>query len=107
VAFSAGGCGPEDMQWQYRQFHTPDDFDKMPLGPMADTRDKVARIHDPALRGHMAQWMDLRDEYLKAWKSQGDYGPDVKKIKELRSTLFAVIQDQAMQLRGAGQPLMN
>jgi len=107
VALSAGGCGPQDMQWQYRQFHSPDDFDKMPMGPQFDTRAKIARLRDQSLRDRMAQWMDLRDQYRKAWRSQGDLGEEVRDLKKKRSMLLAVIQDQVMQLRGSGQSLAD
>jgi hypothetical protein len=109
VAFSAGGCSPTEMQREDRQWpwRKPEDFDKMPLGPQFDTREKIVRLREPNLRDRMLQWMDLRDAYLKAWRSQGDYGEDVKDIKKKRSVLQAVIQDQVMQIRGSGQPLAN
>jgi hypothetical protein len=107
TAFAAGGCSPQDMQYQDRQmpWRKPEDISKMPLGQQYDTPEKVARLRDPDLRGWMVQWMTLRDNYLAAWRSQGDYGDQVREIKRQRSMLVALIQDREMQLRRSGQPL--
>lgn len=100
MLFGASGCTPEDMQWMYRQTHTPSDYNDMPLGTRFDSRPEVAQLKDQQLRDFMTKWLDYREQYLKAWKAKGELDPDYRRLKNLRSTLWTVIQDRANQLGG-------
>ena len=107
VTVGASGCTADGWGKMYRLTRYPERYDDMPLGRDFSTRPQVARLKDEKLRNYMNGWLDLREEYLKVWREQGDDAHEVKRIQGRRSLMTTVIQDYVRQLLAAGQPLTD
>ncbi|MDD4891552.1 MAG: hypothetical protein PHU85_16660 [Phycisphaerae bacterium] len=105
LATALAGCSNEDMLRWNRRFKVPDDYKDSPLGAAFDTPTECRALRDERLRTYMDEWFKLREQYRAAWRRNGLYDDQTRRITRRRSTLKAVIQDRVSQLQAMGEPL--